>query len=43
VPLVLGSGVSLWEQLGGVHQRFDIEVVAASSGQVHQFWNRKSA
>jgi dihydrofolate reductase len=42
VPLVLGSGVALWEGLGGVHERFDIESVAAPSGQVHQFWNRKT-
>ncbi|MET3806056.1 dihydrofolate reductase [Nakamurella sp. UYEF19] len=42
VPLVLGSGVSLWEGLAGVHQRFDIEVVVAASGQVHQFWNRRT-
>lgn len=42
VPLVLGSGVSLWEGLAGVHERFEIAFVAAPSGQVHQFWNRKT-
>lgn len=42
VPLVLGSGVSLWNGLAGMHERYDIEFVAAPSGQVHQFWHRKS-
>ena len=42
VPLVLGSGVSLWHGLDGVHQRFDIEFVVATGGQAHQFWNRKT-
>lgn len=41
VPIVLGRGVSLWQDLEGIHERFDIEFVAAPSGQVHQFWNRK--
>ena len=42
VPLVLGSGVPLWDGLAEVHQRFDIESIAAPSGQVHQLWNRKT-
>jgi dihydrofolate reductase len=42
VPLVLGSGVCLWDGLAGMHERYGIEFVAAPSGQVHQFWNRKT-
>ncbi|HVX46560.1 MAG TPA: dihydrofolate reductase family protein [Mycobacteriales bacterium] len=41
VPVVLGAGVSLWDGLGGLHERYDIEF-AAPGGQVHQFWNRKN-
>ncbi|NMO02915.1 DNA-binding protein [Gordonia sp. TBRC 11910] len=39
-PIVLGEGVSLWEGLGGIESRFDVEVIATRSGLVHQFWNR---
>jgi dihydrofolate reductase len=42
LPVVLGAGVSLWDGLPGVHERYDIQSVAAPSGQVHQFWNRKT-
>lgn len=41
VPIVLGTGVSLWQGLGGIQTRYDIESVVAPSGQVHQFWNRR--
>ena len=41
VPVVLGEGTALWDGLGGVHERFDIETVASPSGRTHQFWNRK--
>lgn len=40
-PIVLGSGVSLWDGLPGVHRRFDIESVTTPNGVVHQFWNRR--
>jgi dihydrofolate reductase len=42
VPLVLGRGASLWEGLGGIHERFDIDVVASPSGLTHQLWNRRT-
>lgn len=42
VPIVLGRGTSLWEGLGGLHERFDIVSVASDSGVTHQFWNRRS-
>lgn len=41
VPIVLGEGTSLWDGLGGVQDRFDVETVASPTGLIHQFWNRK--
>lgn len=41
VPLVLGRGVSLWDGLAGVQDRFDIESIGDRDGVVHQLWNRK--
>ncbi|MBM6621499.1 dihydrofolate reductase family protein [Micrococcaceae bacterium RIT802] len=43
VPVVLGSGVGLWEGLPGVEERFTVESVASPSGLTHQFWNRNDA
>lgn len=43
VPVVLGSGVALWEGLPGVEGRFTVESVASPSGLTHQFWNRNDA
>lgn len=40
VPLTLGAGVSLWEGLAGVEDRFTVESVTSPSGLTHQFWNR---
>jgi dihydrofolate reductase len=40
-PIVLGRGVSLWDGLDDLHERFLIESVSAANGVVHQFWNRK--
>ncbi|WP_099021319.1 dihydrofolate reductase family protein [Mycolicibacterium palauense] len=40
VPVTLGRGVSLWEGLGGVENRFTIETVISASGLTHQLWNR---
>lgn len=39
-PVVLGHGVSLWEGLRDVQQRFTVETFPAASGNVHQLWNR---
>ncbi|MDF8265596.1 dihydrofolate reductase family protein [Luteipulveratus flavus] len=41
VPVVLGQGVSLWDGLEGLQERFDIEQVTSASGQIHHLWNRK--
>ncbi|PKB32459.1 dihydrofolate reductase family protein [Pseudonocardia alni] len=41
LPIVLGRGVSPWEGLKGVEDRFTVESVASPSGRIHQFWNRK--
>jgi dihydrofolate reductase len=43
VPITLGCGVSLWEGLSGVEDRFTVETVATSSGVTHQLWNRRAA
>lgn len=40
VPITLGRGVSLWEGLSGLEQRFAVETITSSSGVTHQFWNR---
>lgn len=40
-PIVLGTGVSLWDGLSGIHQRFDIESLVTQNGVIHQFWNRR--
>ena len=40
-PVVLGAGVSLWDGLAGLQERFSIETVVAASGMIHQLWNRE--
>ncbi|MDG3010905.1 DNA-binding protein [Rhodococcus sp. D2-41] len=40
VPITLGRGVSLWDGLAGVEERFTVESVASASGVTHQLWNR---
>lgn len=40
VPVTLGRGVSLWEGLDDIADRFSVESVTSSSGLVHQLWNR---
>lgn len=40
VPVTLGRGVSLWEDLGDVENRFTIETVVSAGGLTHQLWNR---
>lgn len=42
VPIVLGRGVSLWNGLGGLHQRFDTSMVTSPSGVTHVFFTRRS-
>lgn len=41
VPIVLGSGVRLWDHLTGLEDRFSVESIGTSSGLTHQLWNRK--
>ncbi|WP_417216147.1 dihydrofolate reductase family protein [Arthrobacter sp.] len=43
VPVVLGAGVSLWEGLVGVEDRFTVESLPSPSGLTHQLWNRVRA
>jgi dihydrofolate reductase len=40
VPITLGKGVHLWEGLGDIKDRFDVQSVSTPSGLTHQFWNR---
>ena len=42
VPITLGRGVSLWQGMSGVDDRFTIETTTSPSGVTHQLWNRKS-
>ena len=41
VPITLGRGVRLWDDVVGIEDRFTIESVSSSSGLTHQLWNRK--
>lgn len=41
VPITLGRGVSLWDGIAGVEERFTTETIASASGLTHQLWNRK--
>jgi dihydrofolate reductase len=41
IPVVLGRGVRLWDGLGGIHERFDIEAVSVPSGATHLCMTRK--
>ncbi|MEV0849736.1 dihydrofolate reductase family protein [Streptomyces sp. NPDC049954] len=43
VPVTLGAGVSMWDGLAGVQDRFTVESVSSASGLVHHFWNRTTA
>ena len=40
VPIVLGSGVRIWDGLNGLEQRYSVESVSTESGLTHQLWNR---
>lgn len=40
VPIVLGTGVRLWDHLTGLETRFSVEsIISTSSGLTHQLWN----
>lgn len=43
VPITLGRGVSLWEGLDGIEERYTVETVTSSTGLTHQFWNKKAS
>jgi dihydrofolate reductase len=40
VPIILGRGVSLWDGLSGLEDRFMVETIASQTGLTHQLWNR---
>lgn len=40
IPIVLGNGVRLWDNLEGLEERFTVESIGTSSGLTHQLWNR---
>ncbi|MET0821891.1 MAG: dihydrofolate reductase family protein [Aeromicrobium sp.] len=40
VPIVLGSGVRIWDHLSGLEERFAVESFTTGSGLTHQLWNR---
>ena len=42
VPIVLGRGVRLWDELEGMEERFDVETVASPSGVTHLTLTRRS-
>ena len=41
VPIVLGRGVRLWDDLEGVEERFDVEAVSSPSGVTHLNFTRR--
>lgn len=41
VPIILGRGVRLWDDLEGLEDRFDIETTASPSGVVHYVFTRR--
>jgi dihydrofolate reductase len=41
VPILLGRGVSLWDGLEGIEERFDVEVVSSPSGVAHLTFSRR--
>ncbi|MBT0565563.1 dihydrofolate reductase family protein [Williamsia sp. CHRR-6] len=40
VPVVLGAGVRLFDDLVGLEDRFTVETIGTTSGLTHQLWNR---
>jgi dihydrofolate reductase len=43
VPIVLGRGVRLWDDVGEVEDRYDVEVVSSPSGVTHLTFERRTA
>lgn len=41
VPILLGRGVRLWDDLEGIEDRFDIEVISSPSGVTHLTFTRR--
>jgi dihydrofolate reductase len=41
VPLLLGRGVRLWDNLEGVEERYDVEQVSSPSGVTHLTFTRR--
>jgi dihydrofolate reductase len=41
VPIVLGRGERLWDGLGELEQRFDVEAVSSPSGVTHVTFSRR--
>ena len=41
IPIVLGRGVRLWQDLEGLEERFDIEAVSSPSGVTHLTFTRR--
>lgn len=40
VPMLVGSGVQIWDQLLGMEDRFETESIGTGGGLTHQLWNR---
>ncbi len=40
VPVVLGRGIRLWDDLEGLHERYALETVTVPSGATHLFFTR---
>jgi hypothetical protein len=41
VPIVLGRGERLWDELKDLEQRFDVESVSSPSGVTHLTFTRR--
>jgi hypothetical protein len=43
VPIVLGRGERVWDELEGLERRFDVEAVSSPTGVTHLTFTRTSA
>ena len=41
VPILLGRGVSLWDGLEGLEERYEVEATSAPSGVTHLTFTRR--
>ena len=41
VPILLGRGVRLWDDLEGMEERYDVEAVSSPSGVTHLTFTRR--